>query len=274
MFRVERNPLLVATLAVCLARRAFPEVVFVTDLRGAALARALGWQFDSVSLGLERLQADGLEHVWALGKLAALLEQPCPCVQFDGDVLLLKPLPRRLEAAPLLAQSPDVPSYYGGRDMLRGLQILGLPRRRRAYNAGLLGGADVALLHDYAAAALELAAKFRDLGHEVNGTTASMLVEQYSLGVFARSRGVEVRTLLPRHPSRRHVARVGYVHLVGNHKRHPLYVEKVERRLAADFPEAYAAFLAGWQALERSTEAPTAGGFGSASSAFPFVAAL
>lgn len=255
MFRPARGPLLVQTLAVCLARRAFPEVEFVTDRRGADLAAALGWKFGNVNLALERLDDPGLLHIWALGKFLALLEQSGPCVHVDGDVLLFKPLRAKLEAGRLIAQSPDVAAYYLGDDMLEGLRLLGLPAGARPYNAGLLGGADVPLVHDYAHASLELAERFRGLVETLNGTTASMLVEQYHLGAFAARRRAAVRTLLPEAPTRRQMILAGYAHLIGSHKRHPFYVGKVEARLARDFPEAYACFLAGWPTVDPSPAA-------------------
>lgn len=71
MFRIERGPLLVQTLAVCLAARAFAETEFVTDKLGAAMAARLGWSFGQVSTPLEAWPTDGLTHIWALGKLVA-----------------------------------------------------------------------------------------------------------------------------------------------------------------------------------------------------------
>ena len=117
MFRLERGPLLIHTLAVCQAARVFPEVKFVTDLQGAQLADRLGWKFDAVDTSLEGFQPEGLTHVWALGKLVACGLQTKPFVHLDGDVILLKPLPRRVCHAPIIAQSQDHWHYYEGPDM-------------------------------------------------------------------------------------------------------------------------------------------------------------
>ena len=42
MFRIERGPLLIQTLAANLAARVFVETEFVTDERGAGIAALLG----------------------------------------------------------------------------------------------------------------------------------------------------------------------------------------------------------------------------------------
>lgn len=245
-FHVARGPLLITTLAVCLANRAFAEVEFVTDLRGARLAAALGWQFGSVNLALESFAPAELEHVWALGKLAALREQTVPCVQFDSDVLLFQPLPAALTSAPLLAQSPDWPAYYTGEKMARAMSVCSIAEGGVAYNAGIIGGADVALVRDYACEALAHAEALR--GCDLSGTSLSMFVEQYFFGAFARARGVAVGTLLPLAPTREEVTRAGYAHLMGGAKRDPFYLARAEARLARDFPEAHARFVAGWAA--------------------------
>ena len=246
--------MLIQTLAANLAARAFVETEFVTDKLGAEIARRLGWPFGQISTALEDWPADGLTHIWALGKLVACALQEQLFVQFDGDVLLFKPLPKRLTRHRLIAQSPDFPHYYSSREMLAAQALAGFAPGGAAYNAGLLGGNDVALVRAYAWAGLDLAQKFR--GCPLNGTTTSMIIEQYQLGVFARRVGVEVGTLLPMAPTRKQVAKAGYAHLTGSAKREEKWVSKVEARLAADFPEAYERFLAAWPWLAglRSSE--------------------
>ena len=193
---------------------------------------------------LEDWPAAGLTHIWALGKLVACAIQEKPFIQFDSDVLLFKPLPRRLTRHRLIAQSPDVPNYYRSRDMHSALAIAGFAPEGTAYNAGLLGGTDVALVRAFAWAGLDLAHKFRDC--PINGTTTSMAIEQYQLGVFSRRVGVEVGTLLPLAPTRKQIAKAGYAHLTGGSKREDKWITKAEARLAEDFPEAYERFKSAW----------------------------
>ena len=249
MFSLQRGPMLIQTLAVCLAATAFAETEFVTDLLGAQIAASFQWPFNHVSTALEDWPADGLSHVWALGKLVACAVQSKPFVQFDGDVLLFKPLPARLTEQRLIAQSLDHPHYYLSPEMKAAQSIAGLPSGKHAFNGGLLGGSDVPLVRAYAWAGLELAQKFRDC--PINGTATSMLVEQYQLGVFSERVGVEVGTLLPLHPTREQVAEVGYAHLSGGSKRDPKWTAKAEARLAQEFPEHYARFVEEWPTVAR-----------------------
>jgi hypothetical protein len=257
MFVVQRGPLLIQTLAANLAARAFVETEFVTDHRGAEIAAILGWPFGQVCTALEDWPAEGLTHIWALGKLVACALQEQPFVQFDGDVLLFKPLPKRLTRHRLIAQSPDFPHYYTSREMQAAQAVAGFAPGSAAYNAGLLGGSDVALVRAYAWAGLDLAQKFR--GCPLNGTATSMIVEQYQLGIFSRRVGVEVGTLLPLAPTRKQVTKAGYAHLTGGAKREPAGVAKSEARLAAEFPEAYERFLACWPLLAASVTDTHAG---------------
>lgn len=257
MFVPTRGPMLIQTLAVNLAARVFTETEFVTDKRGAEIAALLGWPFGQVTTALEQWPADGLGHIWALGKLVACALQEQPFVQFDGDVLLFKPLPKRLTRHRLIAQSPDFPHYYSSRDMRAAQALAGFEPGGTSYNAGLLGGNDVALVRAYAWAGLDLAQKFR--GSALNGTTTSMIVEQYQLGVFSRRVGVEVGTLLPLAPTRKQVAKAGYAHLTGGAKREDKWIAKAEARLAADFPAAYERLLAAWPQLASSANGDVEG---------------
>jgi hypothetical protein len=256
MFVAQRGPMLIQTLAANLAARVFAETEFVTDKRGAEIAALLGWPFGQVSTPLEKWPAEGLTHIWALGKLIACALQEKPFVQFDSDVLLFKPLPKRLTRHRLLAQSPDFPHYYTSREMLAAQSLAGFTPGGAAFNAGLLGGNDVALVRAYAWAGLDLAQKFRNC--PLNGTSTSMLIEQYQLGVFAQRVGVEVGTLLPLAPTRKQVAKAGYAHLTGAAKRDEKWIAKAEARLAADFPAAYERFLAAWPALASSESSASA----------------
>ncbi len=252
MFVAQRGPMLIQTLAANLAARVFAETEFVTDKRGAEIAVLLGWPFGQISTPLEDWPAEGLTHIWALGKLVACALQEQPFVQFDSDVLLFKPLPKRLTRHRLIAQSPDFPHYYTSREMQAAQALAGFAPGGAAYNAGLLGGSDVALVRAYAWAGLDIAQKFR--GSALNGTSTSMIVEQYQLGVFSRRVGVEVGTLLPLAPTRKQVAKAGYAHLTGGAKREDKWIAKAEARLAADFPEAYERFLVAWPLLAHSED--------------------
>lgn len=259
-FTIRRGSLLLQTLAANLAANAFAETQFVTDELGAELAAILGWPFGEVSTALETWPADGLQHIWALGKLAACTLQSGQFVQFDGDVLLFKPLPESFTSSRLLAQSEDYPQFYESVNLRTAREVAGLPPGATAFNAGLIGGADASLVRAYAWTGLELAEKFR--GSEINGTAVSMMIEQYQLGVFSERVGVPVATLLPLHASKEQIEEAGYSHLWGSSKHSPKWLSRVEARLARDFPEAHARFIEGWRKIATRLPSPAPCGSG------------
>ncbi len=255
-FRMRRGPLLIQTLAICLANEFFAETGLVTDAPGQALAAIFGWRFSDCSTALEDFAGEGLGHIWALGKLHACALQDRPFVQFDADALITH-LPERLLNAPLIAQSPDFPEYYLGSDMEAAFRIGEMdPARGRhvAFNGGLLGGCDVPLVRAYAWAGLDLAKRFRHCA--LNGTTTSMFIEQYQLARFAERVGVQVTTLCDdcvTDPD----STPGYCHLVGSLKHSVERIARAEAWLQKDFPEEYRRFVAGWEFLSRSEIAPS-----------------
>jgi len=245
-FRIRRGALLIQTLAVCLANRVFPETGLVTDARGLTLAALLGWRFTDTSTALDDCPTDGFEHIWALGKLYAATLQNRPFLQFDGDVHIFEPLPGALLSAPILAQSPDFPEFYLGADMASAFAIGERAEPVTAYNAGLVGGSDLALVKSYAWSGIDLARRFRRCA--LNGTTTSMFVEQYALGLFAQRAGVPVATLYSE-PVRDPDLLPGYLHLTGELKQDPERIASAEAQLGDEFPEEYQRFLRGWDYL-------------------------
>lgn len=250
---IERGPLLIATLSVCLARAGFRETVFVTDHRGHAIAQALGWEFGAVDTRLESLPAQGINHIWAIGKIAALLlatDDGEPALHTDLDVAWLQPPRPELLAGRLVAQSPEAPygpefdPYFAAARLAR----------HAPFNCGIIGGSDVSLVRDYTAFALSLAWRLRDL--PLDGNLASMTIEQAALAAFAAQNAVTVTTLLARPIFPADYYRSDYCHLAGPTKRDPVYLTRAEARLSRDFPDPYARFQAGFRALASGMQPP------------------
>lgn len=256
-FHPERGPLLVHTLSLCLANEHFQHVELVTDRRGLELSELLGWRYTSYLNCLDELTQAGLTHVWALGKFTAILQQSEPFLQIDTDVLLASAFRRELRHARLVAQSIDYPQYYAGVDMESAIRHAGLPSGRVAYNCGVIGGTDIRLLHRYARESIHLARRF--FGHNLNGTTTSMAVEQYHLGDFARRHHCRVETVLPLIHTDADRREHGYDHLTGDSKRETGRVDECESYLSRHFPDAYLRFVNGWARLtanERRSAVP------------------
>ena len=247
MFRVERGPLLIHSLAIERAKQCFSKVHFITDAGGNALAESLGWRFDHVALDLDSLRAEGMLHIWALGKLVAVSIQKEPFIHMDGDVVLTSPLSQELKSARLVAQSRDYPHYYHSEEMNTAYQVSGIRRGYPKYNCGIIGGADNALLRSWALHAYEKAQLFAN--NPLNGTTTSMMIEQASLGAWADYCGVKVATIIDSPDDQDGARRAGYNHLAGNAKRNPEIVARAEATFARVFPEAYKRFNDGFATL-------------------------
>lgn len=250
MFTARRGALLIHTLSLCVARRHFPFTELVTDNAGLGIAEALGWEYTSILNSLEEMNLHGIpDFLWAAGKFIALLEQAEPCVHVDNDVLLHAPISGRASKARLLAQSIDFPDWYLGREMDDARTIAGLPRAHMAYNCGVIGGTDLRLLHQYATEGLGLARRFQE--GRINGTTVSMMIEQYRLGVFARAHEARVETLIPINGTEEDLRTAGYMHLTGSSKNDKATVARAERMLDDNFPVEYRRFLEGWKRISK-----------------------
>lgn len=267
----ESNHLLAWVLSFETARRHYHHTSLVTDEAGAQLlVDGLGLDFDSVSLGLDRLQHANPSW-WTVGKLVAIAEQDEPFVHLDPDVFLWKPLPRALTAAPVLAQNPE-PYAPGGTYYRPELIEAALPpgtgtwlpsewdwyRRPgvvpRGECCGVVGGTDVEFLHHYAEQGLRL------ISEPGNATGLSVLpdpcdlsitLEQYLLAACIEHhrgragspyRSVRIAYLFSSWAEAADDARAaqrGFTHLIADTKRDPDVMRRLERRVRADYPERY-----------------------------------
>lgn len=247
MFNLCREHAIIHTLSCCLANDNFESTQFVTDSQGLEIADRLGWRYTTYVNAFNGLAPIGLRHIWALGKLKALSLQDEPFCHLDNDVYIHKPLPDRIKMAAIFAQSKDIPEYYIGNDMTAALQIAGFKRGAVAYNVGIIGGCDIERIHRYANEAIEISGRFD--GCPINGTTTSMVLEQYFLGEFAKREKIRIEELIPLFHTKDDLDAVGYTHLIGKTKRDPRFVAPSEKRLARDYPAAYKAFLQGWKVI-------------------------
>ena len=247
-FSVSRSAFMLMTLAIERNRRAFSSIKLVTDERGAAIALALGWDIE-----IEILRFIEESNAWALPKFQAILQQPGACAHVDNDAMFIKTPPIELENAPLFAQNLDKEEYYQSFDMSLAILEMGMQFGGRAYNGGIIGGANKELLDEYCRDSIALAR--RVIGKGINGTTSSMACEQYHLATFADLKGVEVYTICSESPDIEETERVGWIHLHGKSKRDADNIARVEARLSSSFPSALAKFEQGWLDLCKGPEA-------------------
>ena len=135
------------------------------------LVDSLGLPFSEVSTCLDGLRGRD-PGWWMLGKLVAYQMQTVPFVHLDSDVFLWQRLPGHIEAAPVLAQHPEIHTpdqgvYHPGEVEQAFAETGGiLPVEWRwararsdgltAENCGIVGGCDIGFMHHFAETALDL----------------------------------------------------------------------------------------------------------------------
>ena len=273
----ERNHLLAWALSFEMARRHHEHTSLVTDAEGAALlVDGLGLEFDSVSLGLDRL-ADADPSWWTVGKLVAISEQDEPFVHLDPDVFMWSALPASLTSAPVFAQNPEPyatasGTYYRPEVIEAALPAAGgawLPEEWSWYRrpgvvprgecCGIVGGQQVEFLRHYAEQGLRLIAEPANrIGLSVlpHPRDLSITLEQYLLAACiehhhrrpgSRFRDVRVRYLFESWAEATDGARaaeLGFTHLIADTKRDADVVARLEHRVRTEHPERYERCLA------------------------------
>jgi hypothetical protein len=267
MWTSRRHHLLAWVLSVATARRHFATTALVTDDAGARmLVDHLRLPFDHVSTALNVLDGEDPKW-WCLGKLYAYRMQTEPFVHIDNDCFLWKPLPRRMLAADVLAQSPEY-FAWDGRTYYRPEQLAPLIdaehgwlpdelawfmslRGGTAVCCGVLGGNRLDFIGAYADNAIRMVQhpanrpiwpRFQDRISE------NLIVEQYLLSAaieFARSRAktkLNVQYLFPSTNAAFEpglAARAGFTHMIGLAKADPDLAERLDRRVKRDYPDFY-----------------------------------
>ncbi len=239
--------LLLATLSMLEAKKNFAHVRFYGDETALDTAGMLGWSFDDCVL----VKPDDWPlATWAYGKLNAI-KQEClkgqPFVHLDLDVVVQQPID--LGAKPLIAQSIDHESYYRSATMLELLRRAKLPKGAVAYNCGIVGGSDLQFLYHWAIEGMSLA-RIVD-APQIDGTAASMMVEQYLLGLRARRANLRVKELLSYPAESNSKDFPGYHHFVGGSKSSERTRRIIAAKMKLSYPEQLEFFNSGVTALRR-----------------------
>lgn len=264
MWQEPKHHLYAWGLSLHLARQHYPDTLLVTDTPGKELlVDRAGLEFAEVSTELDRLRAV-VHGWWAMGKLVAYGLQERPFVHIDTDVFLWKPLPESLTSAPVFGQCPEdhppLETWCGPADVEWAFakHNLALPvewewaRSRsshqfREVNCGIVGGTRTDFLRFYANQAMDLvlnkqhAAAWAEFPDKAG---YNMVVEQFQLAAcvdFHRFspespfRGVSIRYLFPSYGhalNPQAAAKLGYTHLLGGTKSHPVVSARLEQRIA------------------------------------------
>ena len=270
----EKYHLLSWILSLETARKHYSNTILVTDDAGAKmLIDGMGLEFDSVSTELNELQLYDPDW-WILGKLWAYRCQTEPFVHIDNDVFLWKALPDAVATAPVLAQNPEYfvfgdhnATCWWYRPEIFDARVKGangwLPeewnwsianRRELAYCCGILGGNQIDFISHYADLALQIATHPRNqiaFSLMENKPGDSMLIEQYFLAACleyhkqhaeSEFQEVQIKCLFESPEaafSSDQPGKIGYTHLIGAAKQNQEIAQRLEKRVAKEYPAQY-----------------------------------
>jgi len=267
----EKHHLLSWVLSFERASQLYSETVLITDDDGVRmLVDGLGLEFATVSTELNTLKTQDPDW-WVSGKLYAYRAQTQPFIHLDNDVFLWKALPERVIAAPVFTQNPEsftfgdesawyrpevfkeaVESTYGWLPCEFNWYVSA--RGNQPMCCGLFGGNHVDFINYYADQAIQLVEhpqNQRALPLLQRKTLDSFMVEQYFLAacvVYHQNqqksvyRDVYIECLFNSFEdafSEAEAKKVGFTHLLGGAKRNPELADKLEKRVAKDYPDRY-----------------------------------
>jgi len=267
----DKHHLLAWVLSLETAKQHQEETYLYTDDDGKRLlVDGLGLRFGRVSTALNALAGDDPEW-WALGKIYTYSLQTAPFVHIDNDVFLWKPLPARLEQAPVFAQHPEPfkpgRSHYQPEMIERALHgstpgwlptewlwFRRVPGSQRSECCGIVGGRNVDFIRHYASQSLKLIkepSNQRGLRALARKRAHMLSVEQYLLAACVEYhrrqpetpfRGVEIAYLFPSFTEACNadkLARAGFTHLMAGSKRNPVNAHRLESQVQQYYAEAY-----------------------------------
>ena len=217
-------------LSVAYIRRAGYPIVLHTDTLGAALLGHL--PYDDVKLTLDEMPDDLHPRFWAAGKMWALEAEGTGAVHIDGDVFIKR---RELADDMALSEWDFIAQHYESSEWYEKENVLfdrapeictahGLdPHRNGAYNTGVLGFRNEALLRDFIGGYKDLAIYFsRSHGAVLdsdNFLTPDVILEQRRAYQVCVGRHSRVKLVLPGDANHgAQAVAAGYQHVVTSRK--------------------------------------------------------
>jgi hypothetical protein len=201
--------------------------------------------------------------LWALPKIYAYSKQLEPFLHVDADVFIWEPFDKTLLSSGLIAQNLElVNDYY--ENIIRSLDgklkffPAGVINERRAntkfyaYNAGILGGSDIAFFREYATKAFNFVFKNIKYFDKIKVNDFNVVFEQYLFYCMVKEKNKKVEVLIPEILN----DYVGFaefnevphnkqfLHLLGQYKAHKPSYEQMADRLRLDYPEYYYRIIA------------------------------
>jgi hypothetical protein len=255
----EKHHLFSWVLSVELARRHYPDTSLYTDDDGARLlVDGMGLPFEHVCVELNALDRHDPDW-WMLGKLLTYQSQVDPFLHIDADVYLWSPLPDRVVSAPVFAQNPeqiDGASCYDVEvceSIIRQHGNGEIPREWQWYRehspvlqaacCGILGANDHVFIRHYAGTVIELLQNPRNraaFSKLPDRRIYNPLFEQFVLCACAAYRGITIEYLFDSWDDACSRAfKAGYTHLIGGAKSNLDVANRLEQRIASEYPASY-----------------------------------
>jgi hypothetical protein len=241
-------------------KKYYPELQLYADGNSARiLIDELKLPYAELHCDLDRLNGYP-PYLWALPKLYAYSVQDSPFLSIDGDAYLWEPLGPDLLKGELIAQNLEAdPNFYNILldHVLPHLSFIPEEIAReisdcktiKAYNAGMLGGSDLAFFSEYTQKAFEFVDKNAGDLEKLANPAINNLYEQHLFYCLAKRQNKNVSVFIPeviedlRYPGFADFPEVPhnkkYLHLHGQYKKSRVICKQLANRLRNDYPEYY-----------------------------------
>jgi len=241
----------------CLKLKEFyDDVELYTDSQGASfLIDKINIPYTEYHVDYDQLRCDPMQ--WAYSKILTYQKQEEAFIHVDGDVFVWERFNDNLLNASLIAQNLEVSTeFYNNlfKPLLKRISYIPeffkenlLSQNPKSYNAGILGGNDVDLLHKYSTEALN----FVDQNYfcHSNGNF-NMIFEQLLFYSFVESHNVDVMCyfdkiyddngyVLSDFADFLSVSNLKYFHLVGPLKRDKFVCDQLARLFFTEYPNYF-----------------------------------
>ncbi len=233
--------------------------LYADDISARMLIDTLKLPYAEVQSDLNKLDRYH-PQLWALPKLYAYAQQQCPFLHVDGDVFIWEPFKDELLKGDLIAQNEEAATVYYEAIMKSlesnlsyfPLEILEHRQSKEpihAYNAGIMGGNDIAFFKSYTSKSLHFVENnLKKLDH-INVTNFNIFFEQYLFYCLVRKENKEVSVLIKDIIGDNEYKGLGdfaevpykskYLHLLGDYKRNKAVCDQLASKLREDYPEFY-----------------------------------
>ena len=246
----------------CLSlKQNYDTVVLYTDSVGYKLFHGnLQLPYKKIIVQYENLNCH--KELWAYPKLLTYSIQDKPFIHVDGDVYLPDRLPSEIESGALIAQNAETGTQYYKRMMDRIMESpISIPNLLlkelnkesiSSYNAGVIGGNDLAFIKEYCQTAFAFIADNRltDVDNKLVNVNYNILFEQILFHCLVMEKRKTVSTVI-NYPVNDNgytyndfcnfhsFNKMNLMHIIGGHKQNEGICKLLDKTLFDKYPEYY-----------------------------------